>query len=209
MQDLGPRGWPLWAELLEKKREWKDMGFASIAAFLSSVVEGVTPRAGASLSRRPLSLRSGKTFLTSFKALISQLEDVPPPCGTGSEAGPPSPVSLQTCFLAAEVQLVVNTPGQRAHLSWGRRAADAPSAWHGVPLPASWLSCTCASCPTSIISNVLSTLPRWSLPSAHFSDKDIDPPAVRDEKAMWQAVLQPGQLSAAWILNVSSTLSPC
>ena len=39
MQDLGPRGWPLWAELLEKKREWKDMEFASIAAFLSSVVE--------------------------------------------------------------------------------------------------------------------------------------------------------------------------
>ena len=185
------------------------MEFASIAAFLSSVIEGVTPRAGASLSWPPLSLRSGKTSLTSFRALLSHLESVPPrPCGTCSEAGPPSPVSPQMCFLEAEVQLVVNTPGQRAHLSWGR-APDAPSAWHGVPLPTSWLPCACASCPTSIISNVFSTLPRWSLPSAHFSDEDTDPPAVRAEKAMWQAVLQPGQLSAAWILNVSSTPSPC
>ena len=55
------------------------MELASLAAFLSSVVEGVTPRAGASLPWPPLSLRSGKTSVTSFKALLSHLGGVPPP----------------------------------------------------------------------------------------------------------------------------------
>ena len=133
-------------------------------------------------------------------ALTSGVSPPPRPHGTSSETGPPSPVSPQMCFLKAEVQLVINTPGQRSHLSWGRKAADAPSAWHGVPLPASWLSCACASYPTSIISKVFCTLPRWSLPSAHCSDENTDPPAVRDEKATWQAVLQAGQCSAVWNL---------